>query len=74
MSLLKKCDAKNRLSASRSKSLHSLMPAGQADRAHPSEIKRAEPGASNRTFVEDFTREHSLPGVHIASIEISGSF
>jgi hypothetical protein len=26
------------------------------------------------TFVEDFTLEHSLPGLHITSIENSGSF
>jgi hypothetical protein len=74
MNLLKKCNAKDRLSASWNKSLHSLMPVGQADRANPSEIKPDGPRVSKQTFVEDFTREHSLPGVHITSIEISGSF
>jgi hypothetical protein len=74
MSILKKCDANNRLSASRIKSRHSLRPVGQADRAKPSEIKPDGSRASGLTFFEDFTREHSLPGEHIASTEISGSF
>ncbi len=71
---MKKCNAKDLLSASRNKSLHPLMPVGQADRANPSEIKQDGPRASRLTFVEDFTQEHSLPGVHITSIEISCSF
>jgi hypothetical protein len=74
MSILKKCDAKNRLSASRNKSRHSSTPEGQADIANPSEVKQDGPRASRLTFVEDFTREHSLSGVHITSFEISGSF
>jgi len=74
MSILKKCDAKNHLSAIRNRSRHSLRPPGQADRAKPSEIKPDGLRASRLTFVEDFIREHSLPGVHISSIEISGSF
>ena len=56
------------------RSRHSLKPVGQADRAKPSEIKPDGPRASRLTFVEDFTLEHSLPGVHITSIEISGIF
>jgi hypothetical protein len=74
MSLLKKCDAKNRLSASRNQSRHSFRPVGQADRASPSEIKLDRPWAGGLPFVEDYTREHSLPGLQITSIEISGSF
>ncbi len=74
MSILKKCDAKNRLSASRNKSQHSFMPVGQADRATFSAIKPDGPQASRLTFVEDYTREHSLPGLHVTSLEISGSF
>jgi hypothetical protein len=74
MSLLMKCDAKNRPSASRNKSRHSFGPAGDADRANPSEIKPDGPPASTLTFVEDFTREHALRGLHITSIEISGNF
>jgi hypothetical protein len=74
MSLLKKCDAKNCLSASRNKSRHSFRPVGQDDRAGFSEIKPDGPRASRLTFVEDYTREHSLPGLDITSIEISGCF
>jgi len=74
VSLLMKCDAKNPLSASRNKGRHSLRPAGKADKANPSEIKPDGRRASRLTFIEDFTREHSLPGVHITSIEISGIF
>ncbi len=74
MSILMKCDAETRLSASRNKSRHSFKPAGQADRANPSVIKPDGPRASRPTFVEDFTREHSLLGLHITSIEISGIF
>ena len=74
MSLLKKCDAKNRLSASRNQSRHSFKPVEQADRANPSEIKPDGPPTSRLNFVEDFTLEHSLLGLHITSIEISGSF
>jgi len=73
MSLLKKCDANNRLPASHNKSQHSLGTVRRADRANPSEIKPGEPRASKLTFVEDFM-EHSLPGQHITSIEFSGSF
>jgi hypothetical protein len=74
MSLLKKCDAKERLSARRNKNRRSFMPVEQSDRANPSEIKPDGPRASRLTFVEDFTLEHSLLGLHITSIEISGSF
>jgi hypothetical protein len=70
MSLLVKCDTKNRLSASRNKSRHSCRPAGHADRANPSEIRPDGPRASTLTFIEDFTREDSLRGLHITSIEI----
>jgi len=74
MNLLKKYNAKDRLSAIRNNSLHSLAPVGAADRAAPSEIKPDGPRANRLTFVEDFAGEHSLPGVHIASIGISGCF
>ena len=74
MSLLKKCDVKNRLSASPNESRHSFRPVRQADRANSSEIKPDRPWASRVTFVEDFSLEHSLPGLHMSLIEISGSF
>jgi hypothetical protein len=74
MSLLKKCDARNRLPASRNKSQHSFGPVRQADRVNSLEIKPDGPWAGRLTFVEDFTREHFLPGSQITSIGSLGSF
>ena len=74
MNLLKKCDAKNRLSAIRDKSRPSFRPVSEADRANHSEIKPDRPWAGRLTFVEDFMLEHSLHGLHITSIEICRHF
>ena len=74
MSLLKKCDANNRPPASRNKSQRSFGPVRHANRANSAEIKPDGPWASRLTFVEDFTLEHSLPGMQITSIEISRCF
>ena len=74
MSLLKKSDTDNRQSAQRNKSQPSLGPMGQARGADSSEIKSDGLWADRLIFVEDFTREHSLPGLQITSIEFSGSF
>ena len=51
-----------------------LNPVEQPDLANSSEIKPYGPWASRLTFVEDFTLEHSLPGLHTTSIEIPGIF
>jgi len=48
----------------------SFSPVEQPDRANSSEIKPDGPWASRLTFDEDFTLEHSLPGLHTTSIEI----
>jgi len=72
--LLKKFDANNRLPVSRSDSRPSFRPVRQADRVNPPEIKPDGLWAGRLTFVEDFTREHSLPGLHFTSLEVSGSF
>ena len=64
----------NRLTAGRVKSHCSLWPPGQAAKAKPAKIKPDRPCGTRLTFVEDFTLEHSLHGLHITSIEISGSF
>jgi hypothetical protein len=74
MSLLKQRDATNRLTASRYHSRHLFKLVGQADRPNPSEIEQDGPRARKLTFVEDFTLEHSLPGLHIASFELAGCF
>jgi len=74
MSLLKKRDANNRLTRSRNKSRPLFRPVRRAHRANPSEMKPDRPWVGRLTFFEDFTREHSLPGLQITSIEISGNF
>jgi hypothetical protein len=74
MSLLKECDANNRPPESCNKSQQSFGPVRHADAPNSSEVKPDGPWASKVTFVEDFTREHSLPGLQITSIEISGCF
>jgi hypothetical protein len=71
MSLIKKYDADNCLSASRRRL---FKPMGQADGANSSAIKPGRPLARRLTFVEDFMLEHSLVAGHITSIELSGSF
>ena len=74
MNTLKKCDANNRQCASRNWGFHSFRPAEQQGRADSSEIKPDGQWAGKLTFAEDFTQEHCLPGLHLASIEISGNF
>jgi hypothetical protein len=74
MILLKKCDADNLLLVNGNKSRPSFRPVRQADRVNPPEIKQDGLWAGRQTFVEDFTQEHSLAGLHFTSIEVSGSF
>ena len=74
MNLHKKCVANDRRCASRDKGQHSSMSVGQAVRANSSEIMPGAPRAGRLTFVDDFTREHTHPDLHLASIEISGIF
>ena len=74
MSLLKKSNVNNRKSVRRNESQPSLGRMGQARSADSLEIKSHGLWASRLTFVEDFTREHSFPGLQITSTEISGSF
>jgi hypothetical protein len=58
--------------SNKSGSLHRR--AARADKANPLEITPERPRASRLTFVEDFTLEHSLPGLQITSIAMAGSF
>jgi hypothetical protein len=74
MNLLKKCVVKNRLSMNRDKSQCPFRPLGQAGGVNSSEIKPDGPLVGRLTFVEDFTREHSFPVLHVVSIGISGTF
>jgi len=73
-SLHKTCDANKGLPVSRKQSRTSFRPVGQAHQASSSEKKPDMPWVGSLTFVEDFTGEHSLPGLPSISIEIAGSF
>jgi len=74
VSLLKKCVVENHLPVNRRKSRHPFMPLRKAGGVKSLEIKPDKPLVGRLTFVEDFTREHSLSVLHIAPIEIPGTF
>jgi hypothetical protein len=60
------------LSATRPQGPHALKPrAGSAD---PSKIKPEAPRVTRLTFIQDFTGEHSTPGLRITSIGVPGTF
>jgi len=73
MSVLIQCDAKDYLSVNRNKR-RSLHRQGLADKANPPEIASERPRAVRSTFLEDFTMEHSLHGLQIASVAMAGTF
>jgi hypothetical protein len=73
MSLPKNCDVRKGLSASRNGSRDSSRPV-EAQTVNFSEIISYSPTASRPIFAEDFTLEHSLPGLRISSVEISSNF
>ncbi len=70
MSLAKKHDTRNRLSADSEKSQH-VGPVVRVDRW---EIKLGKPLATRLTFLEDFILEHCLHRLRITAIEIAGIF
>jgi hypothetical protein len=74
MTMLKKCDARNRLVANHIDIRDSSNPVSKARRADSSKIRPVRSRASRLSFADDFMMEHSRPGPHISSIEISGSF
>jgi hypothetical protein len=73
MGLLKECEARDRLSAGRSKSQRSFRPAGQSDRTNSSAIEPDGAKAKRPTFAEDFMLEHSHSGLVITMIGSAGS-
>jgi hypothetical protein len=74
MDTLKKCNARNRLSAGRNKSQHSFRTAGQPDRADSSKIEHNVTRPATVTFAEDFMLEHSHPGRRIALMGMADSY
>lgn len=59
MSLAKKCDTRDRLSAGRVRSQHSFRPVSHSDRANSTEIEPNRAEASRMSFAEDFLLEHT---------------
>jgi len=74
MNTLKKCDANNCQGANHNIGRHSFRQMGQSGRANSSKTKPDGAWEGRLTFVDDFTREHTHPDLHLASIEISGIF
>jgi hypothetical protein len=74
MSILKQCDAKDRLSVARNKNRRLHRRTVRHDHAEPSEIKPNKPWMNRSIFLEDFVVEHSLHGLQVTSIEMAGSF
>lgn len=72
MSLAKKSEKRERLSAGRSRSQHSFRPASQADSANSSGIELDESRAGRQSFAEDFMLEHTHSSLRIAFIGIAG--
>jgi len=73
MGPFKKCDTRNRLSASQNKSQRSFRQVGHTIKADFSEIKPEETIAKRLAFAQDFLLEHSVSGLHKMKIEMSGS-
>ncbi|MGB7546260.1 MAG: hypothetical protein WBM14_00795 [Terracidiphilus sp.] len=71
MSLLKKSDLKNHLSARQRNGLHPFRPVNKPGATGFSEIEQGGTRANTPSFVEDFYVEHSSSGVSIIPIEIS---
>lgn len=72
MNLLQTNDVTDRVYVSPVKTRRSLRPARQAG-ASP-KVQPDQPWVVKRTFAEDYTQEHSLPGAPAVSIEISCCF
>jgi hypothetical protein len=71
MGQLKECDARDRLSAGRSKS-RTLFSAGDINRNHSSGIESNAMSTEKTTFVEDFMLEHSHANLLIAMMGSAG--
>ena len=74
MTMLRKCNARNRPANNSVDKRDSSKPMPQTRTANSPKIKPDRSCARRRSFIEDFTMEHSLPGPHIISLGISGCF
>jgi hypothetical protein len=74
MGQLKECDARDRLSAGRSKSHPSFRQSGRANMCNSSETELDGARAKKTTFAEDFMLEHSHSGLLIAMMGSAGSY
>lgn len=68
MSLAKKCDTRDRLSAGRVRSQHSFRPTSHSDRAKSAGIESDGAREKRMSFAEDFLLEHTNSGLRIALI------
>lgn len=73
MALPKNCDARKNPSASRQARRDSCRPV-EAQTANFSEDTSYSSTSSKLLFAEDFTMEHSLPGLRLSTVEISICF
>ena len=74
VSLARECDTRNRESSSSEKSPRWSSNSGLTNSAGCSEFTSNEPQTTRLTFLEDFILEHTLRGLRITLIEISGIF
>ena len=73
MILLKSCDVRKSLPVSGNMSRNSSRPV-DVPTSNFSEINSDGSSAGRLIFVEDFTQEHSLPGLDISPVGISSRF
>jgi hypothetical protein len=73
MGFANSCDTRSRLSASRSKSQHTLRPVGPVDRSNSSTNAGGSSPKDRPTFAEDFMLEHSHGQVQFTLIGLSAS-
>jgi hypothetical protein len=74
MGLANKRDTRIGFSAGRNRNQHSFRQVDQADRVNTSAVEADEARASRLTFIEDFMLEHCHRGLHIAILEVAGSY
>jgi hypothetical protein len=72
MSLAKKCDTRDRLSAGRARSQHSFRSTSHSDRVNSTEIETDGARGNRMSFAEDFLLEHTNSSIRIGLIGMAG--